>query len=85
MSPPQNAQISVGSRVLHHSHNSSSLFCIILSYSMLLAIFFISNAGHTSNMKNPETFNQKITNFLKKDNIAEKGGKGKKESLLFNQ
>ena len=52
---------------------------------MLLAIFFISNAGHTSNMKNPETFNQKITNFLKKDNIAEKGGKGKKESLLFNQ
>ncbi|MFX0125818.1 MAG: alpha/beta fold hydrolase [Candidatus Hodarchaeota archaeon] len=64
--------ITVPTLVVNGEYEAKSIFKHAEKIQSLIPnceVDFIKNAGHTSNMENPEEFNQKITDFLKKNNI----------------
>ncbi|MFX1547711.1 MAG: alpha/beta fold hydrolase [Promethearchaeota archaeon] len=59
--------------VLNGEHEAKSLFKHAEKIQTLIPtcdVDIIKNAGHTSNMENPEEFNRKVVDFLKKHNIG---------------
>ncbi|MFX1516827.1 MAG: alpha/beta fold hydrolase [Promethearchaeota archaeon] len=65
-------KIEVSTLVLNGEHEVKSIFKHAEKIQSLIPncdVDIIKNAGHTSNMENPEEFNQKITDFLNKNNI----------------
>ncbi len=65
--------IKVPTLVVNGEHEAKSLFKHAEKIQSLIPscdVDIIHNAGHTSNMENPEEFNHKITEFLKKSNIS---------------
>lgn len=67
------SRIEVPTLVLNGEHEAKSLFKHAKKIQSLIPncdVDIIKNAGHTSNMENPEEFNLKIADFLKKNNIG---------------
>ena len=67
------AKINVPTLVVNGEHEAKSIFKHAEKIQSLIPncdVDVIKNAGHTSNMENPEEFNQKIANFLKKNLIS---------------
>lgn len=66
------SRIKVPTLVLNGEHEPKSLFKHAEKIQSLIPnceVDIIKNTGHTSNMENPEEFNQKITDFLRKNNL----------------
>lgn len=64
--------IRVPTLVVNGEHEAKSLFKHAEEIQSLISnceVDIIKNAGHTSNMENPEEFNQKIAEFLRKNDI----------------
>ena len=67
------SKIEVATLVLNGEHEAKSIFKHAEKIQSLILncnVDIIHNAGHTSNMENPEEFNQKIADFLKRNNIG---------------
>jgi pimeloyl-ACP methyl ester carboxylesterase len=66
------SKIEVPTLVVNGEHEAKSIFKHAEKIHSLIPnceVDIIENAGHTSNMENPEEFNQKIMDFLNKNNI----------------
>ncbi|UCG01872.1 MAG: alpha/beta hydrolase [Candidatus Heimdallarchaeota archaeon] len=66
------AFITVPTLVVNGEHEAKSIFKHAEKIQSLIPncdVDIIKNAGHTSNMENPNEFNQKINDFLQKNNI----------------
>jgi pimeloyl-ACP methyl ester carboxylesterase len=65
--------VQVPTLVLNGEHEPKSIFKHAEKIQSLVPnceVDVIKNTGHTSNMENPEEFNQKISEFLKKNHIG---------------
>ena len=65
--------IDVPTLVVNGEHEAKSIFKHAEKIQSLIPscdVDIVKNAGHTSNMENPEEFNHKITDFLTKNNIS---------------
>lgn len=66
------SRIKVPTLVLNGEYEPKSIFKHAEKIRSLIPnceVDIIKNTGHTSNMENPEEFNQKITEFLRKNNL----------------
>lgn len=66
------ALVQVPTLVLNGEHEAKSIFKHAEKIKSLVSnceVDVIKNAGHTSNMENPEEFNHKISEFLNKNHI----------------
>ena len=66
------SRVKVPTLVLNGEHEAKSIFKHAETIKSLIPdcdVEIIKNAGHTSNMENPEEYNKKIADFLKKNNF----------------